>query len=293
MSFKEKALSYTIKLANGVSATIVGLRSTCTIVGSGMPSQMSGTIAIYGMTLERMLQLITYSKDRNLVDNNKLQAFAGDVGGAMTKIFEGTIHTGYVDGLDQPNVAFRMEVLGGAWESVMPSQPTSYQNATDYATVMQQLAQKMGLQLENSLQKKIPIPPGLYLEHSYHEQAKELTQMLANQGAQMVVERGVLAIWTTGNPRQSGGNVKVSYRDGTLVGYPAFNQAGPIITMYFNPSLRMGDSIDVESTITPANGTWYVEQLEYNLAALIPHGPWFCTTQCSAVGQTVPTGDQG
>jgi hypothetical protein len=281
MTFAQKFLTYQIKLeSGGGGSTSSGLRSTCTMIGSGQPSQMQANIAIYGLPLEKMNQLITFGTQATLIGKNKIKVFAKDGNEPETLIFEGTIQRAFVDGMDQPNVNLKILALGAGWESVMKSEPTSFKNDTDLAQAMQQLAQKMELKFENSLKKPLTVRAGTYLEGAYYQQALELASHFKTEGVQIVVERGVLAIWNDGTPRKGSG-ANVSYRDGTLVGYPAFNEAGPIFTIYFNPNVVLGSSITVESTIKPACGRWYVDHVEYDLASLVPHGPWFLTAYCT------------
>ncbi len=287
MTFREKALTYKIELEGGESATVTGLRSECTIIMAGEPSQGQANISIWGMSFDRMNQMTTFGKQFGVRGKNKISVLAGDVGGAMALVYSGTILTAYMDGLNPPDVPFRIAALGGAFEAVIKSEPTSFQKDDDFVTVMQQLAKKMNLGFENGLQKKLPVKAGTYLEGSYYLQAKKLAQQV---GAQMTIEQDKLVIWMPGFPRSH--SAAASEKDGTLVGYPAFNDAGPIFTVYFNPNLRIGGKITVETSITAANGEWFISNLEHMLSSLLPNGPWFSVVYCTVIGPQ-PSGNQG
>jgi hypothetical protein len=287
LSFTQKAITYTISLASGGGMTThPGLRSTCEITNAGGPSFGTADITIYGMTLSEMNSLTTLGTNVNVVHDNKISVLAGDSAGNMSLVFKGTMILAWVDAQNMPEVCFRIHAMGGAYEAVMPSKPTSVQGSGDVATVMGQIAQKMGMQFENNnVNVKLQ---NLYLSGSYRQQMLELVE---HAGIQGFIENGTLVIVPNGKAR-NGGGVIASKQTG-MVGYPTYFQGGIIVTMLFNPALRLQDKIQVQSELTPASGSWVIFNLVHELDAVTPHGRWFSIVKAgniSADGQ--PSGDQ-
>jgi hypothetical protein len=270
LAFTQKLLNYQFALAGGGSAiNISGLRSTCKISTAGAPAAGGlADIAIYGMTLSQTNSLTLMStRQTNGVQKNEISVQAGDANG-MSLIFKGTVVSAWAEAKAMPEVCFRISAYAGAFEAIMPSEPTSIQGSGDVAQIAQQLAQKMGLQFENNnVQVKLSNP---YFSGSYRTQMQTLAE---HAGIQWIIDRGTLAIWPTGQYRK-GDTVLIS-KDTGMVGYPAFNQAGVTVTCLFNPAVQYGRLVQVQSDFTPANGQWSIYQMIYDLESITPHGAWF------------------
>ncbi len=59
-----------------------------------------------------------------------------------------------------------------------------------------------------------------------------------------------------------------------MIGYPTYQQSGVVVRSLFNPAMKFGSQIKVESELTPANGLWNVYGLNYSLSSQLPDGPW-------------------
>jgi len=135
----------------------------------------------------------------------------------------------------------------------------------------------MGLTFENNgVSVKLSNP---YYSGSPWTQAVRLAQ---HANVDMVVDRGILAISPRGKPR-SGDAVLISPETG-MVGYPAFRENSIIVKSIFNPAVKVGGQIQVESSLTPANGTWIVNRMVLDLECLMPHGRWFQTIEATPSG---------
>ena len=66
-----------------------------------------------------------------------------------------------------------------------------------------------------------------------------------------------------------------------MVAYPELFSAQLIVKSLFNPQIIPGGKITVQSEITPANGTWIINTLTYELESTTPHGKWFETMECT------------
>ena len=66
-----------------------------------------------------------------------------------------------------------------------------------------------------------------------------------------------------------------------MVGYPAWEGGAITVKSLFNPSIRLGAPINLQSLYVPsANGMWNVSSLSVDLAAQMPGGPWFSDMVC-------------
>jgi hypothetical protein len=95
-------------------------------------------------------------------------------------------------------------------------------------------------------------------------------------GIEHLIDKGTLAIWPPSQGRQSAGTLTVSPQTG-MVGYPLFNQNMIIVKTLFDPSITYGGTMQVQSDLTPACGSWLINNVELELDSMTPHGKWFAT----------------
>ncbi len=287
MAFTQKLLSYQITFEAGGTLNLSGLRSSCEIKVNGSPSMSVADIVVFGMTLSSMNELTVIGATQIYkINKNTISIMAGDEHG-MSLIFTGTISQAFVDASSMPDVAFRITAHAGLFEAVMKSEPSSFRGSADVAQIAQQLAKKMNLSFENNnVNIKLSNP---YFPGNYRQQMLELAE---HSGIQWVIDKGVLAIWPTGQFRKGGGTL-VSPQNG-LVGYPAYCQPGVMVTCLFRPppALQFGSKFTLQSDLTPACGEWNITNLTYLLESITHHGKWFCVIEGTRVG-TEPSGDQG
>lgn len=68
-----------------------------------------------------------------------------------------------------------------------------------------------------------------------------------------------------------------------MVGYPAFTQSGIIVATLFVPTLKRGGQITVQSDLAPACGTWWINNLTYDLESMVPGGKWFAVIEAGRI----------
>jgi hypothetical protein len=74
-----------------------------------------------------------------------------------------------------------------------------------------------------------------------------------------------------------------------MVGYPLFRSNFVIVKTIFNPGIKINSLIQVQSSVTAANGTWKVFIIQYELESKTPHGKWFQTmTAMPMMGGSTP-----
>ena len=67
-----------------------------------------------------------------------------------------------------------------------------------------------------------------------------------------------------------------------MVGYPIFVSNNLVVRSVFNPNIKYQGFIKIQSDLTPANGTWKVGKIEYELESKVPHGKWFNVMTCQS-----------
>jgi hypothetical protein len=187
---------------------------------------------------------------------NTITVQAGTATTGLSVVFKGLIYNAYMDAQSMPQVCFRLEGTAcGGYDAVKPVAPVSFSGSKDVTEMLQQLAGQMGLQFENngvSTKLMNPYYPG-----------NAWTQAL-----RIAKHAGVDGGGTTVAPPK-------------MVGYPTFREAGLIVKSIWDPAYRTSQTITVQSSVTPACGTWLVNKLTHELDTLVPQGKWFTTMECS------------
>lgn len=251
-----------------------GLRISAKVVKAGGPSMGQMQATIYGMTRKSMDMLSTLGMRIQFIPRNIVTLFAGDVDGNMKMVFRGTITQAFADMNAAPEVGFQVQAQTGAEEAVLAIPPTSYQGGVDVADVMATLAEQMDLTFENNgVSVQITDP---YFSGSARNQAE---QAAAQAGISWVIDDGILAIWPKGKSRA--GDRRFFLAPGTgMIGYPAYTAQGILVKCLFNPAIRFGAEIEVDSSLKPACGVWAVYGIEHDLDAMVPNGRWQSSLQC-------------
>jgi hypothetical protein len=280
MTFVKRRIDVTISLGEGTfgddkgsDVTLSGLRAKASIVTVSGDVQGQLQLSLYGLPLSMINQLTRIGPIMNQVRNNSILVAAGDEGGAMSTVYQGTIWQAYGQFQSAPDVSFTVVALAGLIEAVKPVGATSYRGNTDVATIMQTLATSAGLAFQNngvSIQLSSPYFAGTALN--------QIKSCARAANIYYAIERGSLGIWPKAG-RRSGDAIKISPATG-LLGYPTFWGNGLELTTLFNPDVAVGMAVEVDSSLSVANGTWNVFNVTHALESETPGGAWFTTIQC-------------
>jgi len=286
VSFTTKYIEVDFSLDHGVFAgggniyTAKGCRISAQITKAGGLSFGEALISIYGLPLSVMNQLGTFGQTLTLIGRNTVTVKAGDDPNNLATVFTGDIYNAFMDGQALPNVPFRVEARVAAYVGVKPIPPLSHPGSQDVAQMLGQVAQSAGWQIEdNGVSTKIVNP---YFAGTATQQ---LLKIVDAARIEHIVDNGTLAIWHPGQARQ-GAATPISPETG-LVGYPRFNSLGIDIVTLWQPTLAYGQNIQVQSSITPACGTWTIHYLEYDLESETPNGKWFVNIMAHPLGSMV------
>lgn len=286
MSFAQKLLTIEFQLANGQfsgggnTLTLSGVRASARISAtSGTSNSNLDELIIYGMTLSQMNQLSRIGRSLGTANpGNRVTVTAQDgVDGQQTVVFTGIIFQAYVDGQEQPHVRF---IVTGRPDGVGARKPipaTTKKGSAKAQDLAKSLASAMGFPFENNgISVTLRNP---YLWGTGVSQMRQLSKA-ANFVWGIDPGTNVLAIWPKGEGRKNGRVPTISPHvsgPSELIGYPMFSNARIIVTAYFDPQVQPFGKFKVVSSLTAAQGEWWMSQMILDLDTYTPHGAWEMT----------------
>jgi hypothetical protein len=292
MSFIERQISLTFKFGlgpNGIGAeedlTITGLRISCEIEIVGATAMPVARLMIWGLSNSVIYKLSTAGQYWQKNRKNSVIIAAGDAGKPLPKIFEGEITQAWADLHDAPNVSFNIQANTGYLAQMAPTAATSYPGQTDAATMIKNLVDRYNKETKSSIVFKNNGVNVQYPKYNtYGTIRDQIKQVIDDSGIEWNnMDNGILEIWPRGSGL-GGDAVLLSPQTG-MVSYPTFTAQGMTITTLFNPGLRFGGLVDVESLLTPSENNkglqpvkvknWPIKIIEHELEAQIPGGAWF------------------
>lgn len=284
--FTKKLIDVQFDLANGQfegggnTKTVSGLRVSCHIVNVGGGNGQA-EISIYGLPLSLMNQLSTVGTQYLKMYKNGISIRAGSVEEGMSVVWTGAIGTAFVDAQSMPEVAFRVLSTPGAFQAINPVKPLSVKGTADVSGLLGNLAKQMGFQYEDAgVTAKLANP---YYAGTAWTQMVELAR---DAGVDIVIDRGTVVAVPPAKTRS--GDAFQIIGGQNMRGYPMFQQAYVVVTALFDPALKPYGEIEIKSALTPANGKWKANRLEYDLESQVPHGNWFMTVEGVQIGATTP-----
>lgn len=287
MTFSEKLIDISFDLATGQfagggnKAVVSGLRVAAEISNRGGAEQSFAELAIYGLDKSLMNQLSNVGNRYNKTLLNGIQILAGDSASGMSLVFAGQIYDAFVNAQDMPNVSFQVSAMPGYYYRMEPASPLSVKGAADVATMMSGIAKQMGMAFENAgVTAKLS---NAYYPGTPWQQASAIAK---DAGIEWFIDKNTLVIMSATKARD--GVIPVISSKTGMVGYPVFNQAYVIVKALFNPDVKYGGQVTIESELTAANGTFIVQELVYGLDSKLPNGRWFMTITARVAGETTP-----
>jgi hypothetical protein len=227
--------------------------------------------SIYGLTMSLTNQLSTLGQIIPEARRNFVTVAAGDSVNGQSSIYTGIIYFGWADYASMPNNAFRIQSPIGGYPALLPIPPTTIKGSADVATIMSGLAVQAGHNFENNGVNQQLFDP--YFPGSAGEQIKRVAEK-ANIDHVIDPVTNTLAIWPLGSHR--GDSIPLISPDTGMIGYPTFGEggAGIEVTTVFNPAIRYGSLIQVQSSLPQASQKWGVIQLVHELESMVPGGAW-------------------
>lgn len=278
MSFTRKRIDVTISLGTGTfgesgadTVTLSGLRVQAMIHATYGDAMPVAHVRVFGLPLDMLNQLTSVGLiNAGVRFKNTLLVAAGDDETGMSTVYNGTIKDswGNMDGM--PESCLEVTGVAGLAASLKPVGALSVKGQADVATIMQGLSEQMGFAFENNgvqVQLANPYFPGTALA-----QAKACARAA---DIWMTIDCGTLAIWPKDSARMASGDVPLISVATGMRGYPRFTSNGIEVSTLFNPDIKPGGKVQVESTLTMACGKWLVTDGTHVLESETPGGAWF------------------
>lgn len=283
-SFTEKILSATLTMGQGAqgdqpgeSLTLDGLRMTADTVSPIGDSMGKLVLRIYGLSQDVMNRYTSIGViNMAYKAGNTVSLRAGDVETGVNLIFSGMIMEAWADYAGSPDVCFNIVAFQGMEALLSSIPPSNPKGTTDAKEVMQSLADKANLKLEDGGVKVKLLNP--YYTGTILQQIRACAQ---EADIWYSVELGSLVIWPKDGVRP--GSMPLISPSTGLVGYPALNSKGMALKTLFNPHVRLGKKIQVESSLPMACGEFVVFNFSHSLSSKVPNGPWFTSLECASV----------
>lgn len=260
------------------TVTLTGHRVSVDITNVYGPGMGQASVRLWGLRKDLIAQLASLNQATEALRQNRLVVRAGDDVNGMATVFDGTVTLSQFDANAQPEVALNVVAHAGLIEAVRPTAGLSFRGSADAAVVLANIAQVAGLAFENSGVSAILQTPALA------GSARAMIESVCRAvQADFVIEGKTLAVWPRGGTR-NGLIPLISPKTG-LVGYPTYGSSAngrqiSLMTL-FNPNLRTGGLVKVESDLIVAQGEWQTFRISHELDAEIPNGHWY--TRCIGV----------
>lgn len=268
---KEIEVHFTLstgQFSGGNTKIVRGLKCDITIDKPGLPAKNTAKGVIFGMKREDAEKLTTLSYRPLQIGRHLIEVFAGDENGKHLA-FKGDISQAWGDYNKQPDVNFYFEAMTGLYSSVEPIAPFSAQGGQSVGDMCSSIASQMGFSfLNNGVESNISNP---YLKGTATQQAQQLSN---DADFNMYLDDNQMVISPKGTPTGNQNTAPLISPDTGLIGYPQFSSTGLSIKSIYNPAIKMGNWIEVKSSIEKASGFFQVTSLKHQISSRNPQGMW-------------------
>lgn len=259
--------------------TLEGFRASADIDNVGGQTMGAAQCKIYGMALSDMSAITTLQWDLMSKIPNTIEIFAID-GASDTLVFSGNIFNAWADLQSAPDVFLHIQAQAAWFNQIDNAAPISFDGDVSVASVMAQLAKKMGMAFENNGVDKTLT--NCYLASSTLAQVQDVAE---HAGIDFVVDKNTLAIMPRGLPRV--GLIPLISADTGLIGYPTFNGYGVSFQCLFNPALVFGGAVELDTMQSRAKGQWVIANISLRLQSETPNGAWFSSVLANQTGLAI------
>lgn len=268
---KEKTIRTTVVLGEGEfkdgtnTRVIEGLATAVDIQKNGLPEKNSAKVRISNLSMEDMEQL-TFLAFRPLQSRkNHIMIEAGNKGEELSMCFKGDITSAFPDFSTAPDVVFNIEAITAGWSVLLNTSPTSIDGEESAAKLIAQFARDAGFAFVNN-----GISDSVRNTTYTGSPPEKARQCAAEINCELLMDDEVWTIQPWDTPR---GDAVVLNPECGLLGYPSFTNDGISCKCFFNPVLKLGGQVKVESVVPRASGFWKITRLSHALSAYT-NGEW-------------------
>ena len=258
-SWGDKYVRVHIDMAHGVRYTFSEFAVNVRVTKKGAPDLPEAEVTLHGLGLDMMEQLTSLTFLKNARQNNILVIEAGYTEDTIAQIYRGEITKASADFNATPDVTFIIESKSGSYPSVIPQSPISVKGQQPAIEVIKQLASQIGYNVENNgITTSIS---NTYIQGSPIQKIKTIANSI---NADLIIDDNTIVVTPRGQPRRNGITPELS-KDNGLIGYPTFTDEGLQVVCFFNPELRIGGMIRIDTIVPKAKGTWKITEFSHEL----------------------------
>ena len=221
-----------------------------------------------GLSRNSMAELTTLTFRPLEAHRNLISIKAGDKDGPKSLVFRGEITTAFADFNAAPDVYMQIEASTGVYPQQFSSAVATIHGEVAADLLFSQYAAQAGYAFINGGVKgsvQHILLPGSPIA--------KMEKLARDMACELIIDDDTITVMPAGKAR-FGDAVFLSKNNG-LIGYPTFNQDGISCRCLYNPALRYGGLIKVDSVVPRATGIWRITRLAHKLAAYMPSGgPW-------------------
>lgn len=282
-SFSLKTIRTTITLGEGTFGSggntriIEGLATSVSVTKPGLPEKNSASVSIANIKLEDMedMTFLAFQPLQSL--KNTITVEAGIQGQALDVVFKGEITSAYADFSSAPDVWFQIEAISGGYAAQIGAKPMSVNGEALAADLIKQFATEIGYSFRN--EGVTASVRNATFNGSPIEKAKAVADEV---GAELLIDDDTMVLMSYDTPR--GESVPLSVDTG-LIGYPSFTSDGISCSCFYDPNLKQGGVIEVQSIVPRASGRWKITKLTHNLEAYTTGGgAWRTDIEAAYIG---------
>lgn len=292
-SFTNKTIQVVMAMAEGVfqnganQITVEGLPTTVDIQKQGGDERPSCTVTIGNLNIDVVKQLTTLSFRPLQRFKNQITVNAGEVGKQLHTIFIGDFENAYGEFQNAPTMNLMVKAIAAQHGALMATPATSVDGTEQVAKLMEQWAVEAGCTLENK-GVNASVKNVVY-RGSPVDKAKTLAR---DVGIDLIIDDGKFII--TPNGQAVDGNAVLIDPKHGLLGYPAFSNDGIEFNMIFDPNVKIGGLVKIESVVPRASGIWKVTKITTKLEAYVPNGgSWSSSVSATWVQEESNDAKQG
>lgn len=270
-SFTNKTIQVVMAMAEGVfqnganQITVEGLPTSVEIQKQGGDERPSCTVTIGNLHIDVVKQLTTLSFRPLQRFKNQITVNAGEVGKQLQTIFIGDFENAYGEFQNAPTMNLMVKAIAAQHGALMATPATSVDGTEQVAKLMEQWAVEAGCTLENK-GVNASVKNVVY-RGSPVDKAKTLAR---DVGIDLIIDDGKFIITPSGQA-VDGNAVLIDPKHG-LLGYPAFSNDGIEFNMIFDPNVKIGGLVKIESIVPRASGIWKITKITTKLEAYVPNG---------------------
>lgn len=292
-SFTNKTIQVVMAMAEGVfqnganQITVEGLPTTVDIQKQGGDERPSCTVTIGNLNIDVVKQLTTLSFRPLQRFKNQITVNAGEAGKQLQTIFIGDFENAYGEFQNAPTMNLMVKAIAAQHGALMATPATSVDGTEQVAKLMEQWAVEAGCTLENK-GVNASVKNVVY-RGSPVDKAKTLAR---DVGIDLIIDDGKFII--TPNGQAVDGNAVLIDPKHGLLGYPAFSNDGIEFNMIFDPNVKIGGLVKIESVVPRASGIWKVTKITTKLEAYVPNsGSWSSSVSATWVQEESNDAKQG